>query len=117
MVEPVSADNKRALARVGLVLGSLLTLGGIFGIWFQGPFYRAWGYLVPEDFKYAFILPAATTVAGALMLAPVILCSPLTTGWTPARRTIVYIGFFLGVLVLCVIAGNVAAAGIEKTSW
>ncbi len=51
------------------------------------------------------------------MLAPVILCSPLTTGWTPARRTIVYIGFFLGVLVLCVIAGNVAAAGIEKTSW
>ena len=117
MIQPGSADGKGTLARAGLVLGGLLLLGGIFGIWLQGPFYRAWGYLIPEDFRLAFVLPSATTAAGCLILAPVILCSPLTSKWTPFRRANSYIGGFLGGLVLCTIAGAVAAAGIQKTSW
>ena len=105
-------------AKIGLVLGLLLVLCGIFGIWLQGPFYGGyWDFILPQDLALSFVLPAAVTTSGCLLLAPVILCSPLTAQWTAERRTLTYIGFFLGVIALITLAGGLAAAGVEKTSY
>jgi hypothetical protein len=105
-------------AKIGLVLGLLLVLGGIFGIWLQGPFYGVyWDFIVEQDLKFSFVLPAAVTTAGSLLLAPVILCSPLTSGWTAERRGLTYVAFFLVVIALIGIAGVIAAAGVEKSSF
>jgi hypothetical protein len=105
-------------AKIGLVLGLLLVLGGIFGIWLQGPFYGGyWDFIVKQDLVFSFVLPAAVTTAGCLLLAPVILCSPLTSRWTAERRNLTYVVFFAVVIVLIGVAGAIAAAGVEKTSY
>ncbi len=115
--DPVSPAEQRTLAKIGLMLGTLLVMGGISGVWLQGPFYGGyWDFIVKEDLKASFVLPAAVTTSGCLLLAPVILCSPLTAGWTARRRTMTYIGFFAGVIALIAAAGTIAAAGVEKTS-
>jgi hypothetical protein len=105
-------------AKTGLVIGSLLVLGGVFGIWLQGPFYGGyWDFIVKQDLIFSFVLPAAVTTAGSLLLAPVILCSPLTSQWTAERRNLTYVVFFAVVIVLIGVAGAIAAAGVEKASY
>jgi hypothetical protein len=117
LTAPVTPSDQKTLAKIGLTLGTLLVVVGIFGIWLQGPFYQTWEALANQDLALSFVLPAAVTSSGCLLLAPVLLCSPLTAKWTAERRTLTYIGFFLGVIALIVLAGRIAASGVEKTSY
>jgi hypothetical protein len=109
--------NFQALSAAGLGLGTMATLIGIFGIWLQGQFYGVgvgWYQATQKEVAYAFILPCAVTVFGCLLVAPVILCSPITAKWSVKRRSAVYFLFAVSVLALCTIAGLIAAAKVGK---
>nr|WP_193210871.1 hypothetical protein [Luteolibacter marinus] len=62
----------------------------------------------------AIILPGFVTTAGCLLVAPVILCSPITANWSTRRRAIVYLAFAGLLLGACAVAGLVSAAKIGK---
>jgi hypothetical protein len=111
------APNLQALSAAALGIGSMATLAGIFGIWLQGEFYGVgvgWYQATQEEVALAFILPCAVTVFGCLMIAPVILCSPIGAKWSVKRRATVYLLFAATVLALCTIAGLVAAAKVGR---
>lgn len=107
--------NKGAWLFVALI-GLLLMAGGLFGVWLQGRFYEG-GFPTAAtigEVRDAFTWPTAFTSAGSLILAAVILVSPLTVTWSVKRRLSVLGLFALFVLVACFIAGHFAAGHVAK---
>ncbi|MCW1914871.1 hypothetical protein OJ996_14885 [Luteolibacter sp. GHJ8] len=113
-MDKISASDSRSVACIGLVMGVLVIAGGIFGIWLQGEFYppalEEFTQATEKEIRMAFFLPGAVTLAGGLLVAPVILSSPLTRGWTASRRALVYALFAGSVILLCYLAAVSAAA-------
>jgi len=102
--------NKGAWAFVTLI-GSLLALSGLFGVWLQGSFYRG-GFPTAAtlgEVRGAFTWPAANTTAGSLFIAAVILASPFTASWTVKQRLSVFVVFAVSVIAVCFVCGYFAA--------
>ena len=99
-----------------LLVGAVLTAGGLFGVWFQGRFY-AGGFptaVTVGEVRNAFTWPTAFTTAGSLVVACVILASPLTSTWSMSRRYVAYITFALLVLVTCTVCGHFAGSRVAR---
>jgi hypothetical protein len=106
---------------IALVCGAVLLLGGLFGIYYQGPFWASGfvEFMNAEEDAFALGLPCGVTLAGALVLSYVILASRLTESWSHRRRSGVFAVFSVAVLGACAIAawlaGQVAGARLQKT--
>ena len=106
---------------LALVCGIVLLLGGVFGIYYQGPFWASGvvAAMNPDEDAFALGLPAGVTLAGAFLVSYVLLASPLTAHWLPRKRAVVFAVFALGVLVACGIAawfaGQVAGRKLQTT--
>ena len=99
-----------------LVIGLLLALSGLFGIWLQGRFYDG-GFPTAAtvgEVRDAFTWPAANTTAGSLFIAAVILASPLTASWTAKRRLAVFVVFTVLVITACFVCGYFAGSQVAK---
>jgi hypothetical protein len=106
-----SALDREILWWVVLVLGIVLTLGGLVGIWLQGLFYRG-GFPTAAtlgEVRAAFTWPALVTTCGSLTVAVVVLASRITSSWSPGRRVVVFTGFGVFVLAGCALCGHLAA--------
>jgi hypothetical protein len=106
--------------RVGLLLvalvGLLLTAGGLFGVWLQGSFYES-GFptsATVDEVRAAFTWPTAFTTAGSLVLAVIILASPLTAPWTAKRRFVWFGVLAFLVLAACFVCGYLASHRVAK---
>ncbi len=101
----------------GLGSGIILLLGGLFGIYYQGPFWASGvvAAMNPDEDALALGLPSGVTLAGAFLVSYVLLASPLTGHWSLRRRTFVFAVFSLGVLVACGIAAWLAGQVAGKT--
>jgi hypothetical protein len=98
------------------LIGAVLTASGLFGIWLQGPFYEG-GFRTAatvSEVRAAFTWPTAVTTAGSLVLAAIILASPLTSSWPTRRRYLAFISFGLFVLLACILCGHLAASRVAK---
>jgi hypothetical protein len=106
---------------VALVCGTVFLLVGLFGIYYQGPFWASGtvAYMEPGEDAVALGLPSGVTLAGALVVSYVLLASPLTAHWTPQKRLVYFALFALVVLVGCGIAaslaGKIAAKKLQTT--
>jgi hypothetical protein len=120
--KPLSHMTQHAQASViSLVCGVVLLLGGLFGIYYQGPFWAS-GVVAgmnPDEDALALGLPAGVTLAGAFLLSYVLLASPLTAHWSSRKRGASFAVFAFGVLVACGIAawfaGQVAGKKLQTT--
>jgi hypothetical protein len=91
-------------------------LGGVFGIYCQGPFWASGvvAAMNPGENALALGLPAGVSLAGALLLAYVILASPLTAHWTPRKRAVVFAVVGSSVLVACAVAARFAGHVVSR---
>ncbi len=97
-----------------MLIGVLLTTGGLFGVWLQGLFYRG-GFPTPATFgevRAAFTWPAMFTALGSLMVAGVLLASSLTTAWSARRKLVALFVFAVFVVLGCVLCGHLAAVRV-----
>lgn len=112
----ITPRDRKLLAWIVLTMGVILTAGGLFGVWFQGVVYEK-GFPTPAtvgEVRAAFTLPAAVMTAGSLLVATIILASPLTDLWTRTRRIAALVSFAVFVLVACTICGHLAGSRIAK---
>jgi hypothetical protein len=112
----ITPRDQKLIAWVAVIIGIILTVGGLFGIWFQGLVYEK-GFPTPAtigEIRLAFTLPTVVTTTGSLLVAAVILASPLTAYWTTKRRFMAFICFAVFVLVLCSICGYLAGSRVAK---
>jgi hypothetical protein len=112
----ITQRDRKILAWIVLVVGVLLTAGGVFGVWLQGRFYEG-GFPTAAtvgEVRDAFTWPTAFTTAGSLVVAAVILSSPLTSSWQTSRRLATFVAFALFVLVACTVCGHFAASRVAK---
>lgn len=106
---------------VALICGTILLLGGVFGIYYQGPFWASGvvAAMNPDEDALALGLPVGVTLAGVFLISYVLLASPLTAAWSPQRRIVVYVVFALSVLAACGVAawlaGQVAGEKLQAT--
>jgi hypothetical protein len=102
-----------------LIGGIVLLLGGLFGVFYQGPFWSSdiVHVFTPGEIALAIGLPAGVLLSGVFLLSYVLWASPLTAHWTQRRREFVFLAFALGVLLTCAvaswIAGHVVARNLE----
>lgn len=98
------------------LFGLVLTAGGLFGVWLQGHFYEGGLRTAATvgEVRSASIWPTAFTTAGSLVVAMVILASPLTSSWPTSRRYVAFITFGLLVLLACTVCGHLAGSRVEK---
>jgi hypothetical protein len=99
-----------------LVCGVVFLLGGLFGIYYQGPFWASGpvAAMNPDEDALALGLPAGVTLAGGFFMSYVILASPLTTRWTIRKRAVVFVAFASGVLVACGFAAWLAGRSVAR---
>lgn len=112
----ISARDRRILAWIALVVGALLTAGGLFGVWLQGMFYEG-GIRTAATFgevRAAFTWPTMFTTLGTLMVSGVLLESPLTATWSSRGRLVAFICFGAFVLAASVICGHLATSRVAK---
>ena len=98
------------------LVGFGLTTGGLFGVWLQGRFYEG-GFPTAAtvgEVRNAFTGPTAFTTAGSLVVAAVILASPLTSSWPTSRRYVAFVAFALLVLVACTVYGHFAGSRVAR---
>lgn len=106
---------------LALTCGVVLLLGGLFGIYYQGPFWASGvvAALNPNEDALALGLPAGVTLAGSFLLSYVLLASPLTAHWSSRKRSVSFAVFALGVLAACGIAawfaGQIAGKKLQTT--
>ena len=106
---------------LALVGGIVLLLGGVIGIYCQGPFWTSGmvAFMNSDEDALALGLPAGVSLAGVLLVSYVLLDSPLTAHWPPRKRAVVFAVFSLSVLLACGIAamfaGQVAARKLQTT--
>src|SRR6185295_15680434 len=107
--------NKAAWWFVSLI-GAVLTVGGLCGVWLQGRFYEN-GFPTAAtvgEVRAAFTWPTAFTTAGSLIVATVILASPLTSSWSSSRRNVIFVTFVLLVLFACIACGHFAGSRVAR---
>jgi hypothetical protein len=112
----ITPRDRKILAWIALLIGVLLTAGGLVGVWLQGLVYER-GFPTPatvNEIRMAFTLPTAVTTSGSLIVAAVLLASPLTAAWTPTRRVSAVIGFTVLVLLACTVCGHLAGSRVVK---
>ena len=112
----ITARDRKILAWILLVIGALMTAGGLFGVWLQGLFYRG-GFPTAATFgevRSAFTWPTAVTTLGSLIVAGVLFSSSITATWTPRRRLVAFVCFGVFVLVACAVCGHLATARVAK---
>lgn len=112
----ITQRDRKILAWIALVIGALLTAGGVFGVWLQGWFYEG-GFPTAAtvgEVRDAFTWPTAFTTAGSLVVTAVILSSPLTSSWSTSRRLATFVTFALLVLVACTVCGHLAGSRVAK---
>ncbi len=110
----ITARDRKILSWIILVLGVVTTIGGLFGVWLQGAFYRG-GFPTPATFGEvcsAFTLPTAFTSFGCLTVGGVLLASPVTVSWSPRRRLVIFVSFGILVLLACGVCGHLATARV-----
>ena len=108
--------DRKVLAWVILLLGALLTGGGLTGVWLQGLFYEK-GFPTAAtvgEVRNAFTWPTLFTTLGALTVGGILFGSPITLGWSSRRRWLVYVGFVVLVLGAAALCGHVAANRVAK---
>ncbi len=66
------------------------------------------------EVRAAFSWPTAFTTAGSLVVAAVILASPLTSLWPTSRRYIAFATFALLVLATCTVCGHYAGSRVAS---
>jgi len=104
-----------------LICGILLLLGGLFGVYYQGPFWASGvvAAMNPEEDALALGLPVSVTLAGAFLPSYVLLASPLTAHWSLKKRGVAFAVFAVAVLAACAgaswLAGQVAGRELQKT--
>jgi hypothetical protein len=111
---PMTPRDRKILAWIVLVVGAISTLGGLFGVWLQGLFYRG-GFPTAATFgevRCAFTWPTAFTIFGCLTVASVVFASPITVSWAPRRRLVAFVSFAVLVLFACAVCGHLAAARV-----
>ena len=116
MTRTVKINTHKAAWWFVLLVGAVLTAGGLFGVWFQGRFYEG-GFPTAAtvgEVRDAFTWPTAFTTAGSLVVACVILASPLTSSWPTSRRYVAFITFALLVLVACTVCGHFASSRVAR---
>jgi hypothetical protein len=112
----ITPRDRKILAWIALVVGAGLTAGGLFGVWLQGRFYEG-GFPTAAtvgEVREAFTWPTAFTTAGSLIVAAVILSSPLTGSWPTSRRFATFVIFAVLVLVACTVCGHFAGSRVAK---
>jgi hypothetical protein len=112
----VKLDTNKGAWWFVTLIGLLLTVSGLFGVWLQGWFYEG-GFptaATVSEVRAAFTWPAANTTAGSLFIAAVILASPLTAPWTARRRLAVFVVFTVLVLAACFVCGYFAGDRVAK---
>ena len=108
--------ERKILAWSLLAVGALTTVGGLFGVWLQGAFYRG-GFPTAATFgevRSAFTWPTAFTAFGCLTVAGVLFASPITASWSPRRRLVVFMSFGVFVLLACAVCGHLATARVAS---
>ena len=107
--------HKAAWWFVSLV-GAALIAGGLCGVWLQGRFYERGlpTAATVGEVRAAFTYPTAFTTAGSLVVAVVILCSPLTASWPSRRRYVIFVTFALLVIIACTVCGHVAGSRVAR---
>jgi hypothetical protein len=117
---PITPRDRKILAWIVLMLGALATIGGLFGVWLQGAFYRG-GFPTAATFgevRSAFTWPTAFTSFGCLTVAGVLFASPITAPWSLRRRLVVFLSFGVLVLLACGICGHLATARVaDILNW
>ena len=117
----VVSSQGRYLALFYLVLGLAVTSVGVYGIYYQGPFWASGviASLNPDEDGKAFGLAVCVTVSGALTVSYVLLHSPLAAGWSGERRTVLFACFAVLTVVACWLAaqraGSIAAEKLKTT--
>jgi hypothetical protein len=110
--------TQRALvAKITLACGTILLMVGLFGVYYQGPFWASGvvAAMNPDEDALALGLPTGVTLAGSFLISYAILASELTAHWIPRTRTIVFTLFALAVLVACGLAAWMAGQVAGKT--
>ncbi len=109
-----TSRDRKIFAWLLLVVGLLITVGGLFGVWLQGSFYRR-GFPTAATFgevRMAFTWPTAVTTFGSLIVSGVLFSSPITAKWTPRRKLVTFIFFAVFVLLACAVCGHLATTRI-----
>jgi hypothetical protein len=107
----VKVDLGKSIWWSVLLIGLVLTGGGLFGVWIQGAFYHG-GFPTAatlDEVRNAFTLPTALTTGGALIVSSIILASPLTASWHVHRRLTILVCFGVLLLVACGVCGCLAS--------
>jgi hypothetical protein len=112
----ITPRDRKILAWIALVVGALITASGLVGVWLQGMFYER-GFPRAATFgevRSAFTWPTMFTTLGALIVTGVLLASPITAGWSPRRRLVVFLCFGAFVLAASAICGHLATNRVAK---
>ena len=112
----ITPRDRKLLAWLVLIIGALLTAGGLVGVWLQGMFYER-GFPTAATFgevRSAFTWPTAFTTLGSLVVAGVLFSSPVTATWSVRRRLVVFVCFGLFVLVAAAVCGHLATSRVAK---
>lgn len=112
----ISSRDRKILEWIALVVGVLLTVAGLFGVWLQGSFYRG-GFPTAAtigEVRQAFTWPTAFTTAGSLVVVAVILCGTLAASWPTSQRFVAFINFALFVLLACAACGHFAGSQVSN---
>ena len=108
--------DRKAIPWILLVIGALLTAGGLFGVWLQGMLYQN-GFPTPATFgevRFAFTGPTAVTTLGSLIVSGVLFSSSITAAWSPRKRLAVFVCFGVFVLLACALCGHFATARVAR---
>src|SRR5262245_3542783 len=112
----ITPRDRKVLAWLVLIIGALLTAGGLVGVWLQGMFYER-GFPTAATFaevRSAFTWPTAFTTLGGLVVAWALLSSSVTAAWPARRRLVVFVCFGVLVLVGSAVCGHLATSQVAK---
>ena len=112
----ITEREGKILSWIALLVGVLLTITGLFGVWVQGLFYRG-GFPTPATFgevRMAFTLPAAVTTLGSLIVTCVVFASSIALTWSPRQKLTVVVCYGVIVLLGCGVAGHLATTRIAS---
>lgn len=112
----ITLRDRKIFAWIVFVVGALLTVSGLAGVWLQGKFYQG-GFPVAATFgevRSAFTWPTAFTTLGSLIIAGLLFASPITATWSSRRKLVTLICFGAFVLATAALLGHLAATRVGK---
>ena len=106
----LSARDRSIISWLIFAIGILVTLGGMLGVWIQGPFYER-GFptaATPEEVRQAFTWPTLFTTTGSMIASAILLAAPLGPSWSPRRRTVLFLSLATFVVLATLVCGHLA---------